>query len=129
MIAGHSAAENRPDGFDCNSPTHAVLFYEARHAAERAAGSGADDDGIDVSAHLVDNFATGSFVVIFRICLIFELQGQSRDCGIFAASSRARRMAPAIPSSSGVRITSAPRACMIITFSFENFWGTQTMTR
>src|SRR5271168_252875 len=38
-----------------------------------------------------------------------------------ATSSLARRMAPCMPSSSGVRSTCAPRACMMVTFSWEKF--------
>src|ERR1019366_5482659 len=40
-----------------------------------------------------------------------------------ATSSLARRIAPCMPSASGVRSTSAPRARMMITFSWEKFSG------
>src|SRR5271163_4710901 len=45
-----------------------------------------------------------------------------------ATSSLARRIAPCMPSSSGVRSTSAPRASMMVTFSWEKFSGTNSFT-
>jgi len=48
--------------------------------------------------------------------------------GVFAAYSWAWRMAPSIPSSSGVRVTYAPRARMMMTFSSEKRSGTNKAT-
>src|SRR5713101_2878607 len=48
--------------------------------------------------------------------------------GSLATNSLARWIAPCMPSSSGVRITSAPSARMIKTFSSENFSGTNIRT-
>src|ERR1039458_3090254 len=45
-----------------------------------------------------------------------------------ATEALARRIAPCIPSASGVRSTSAPSARMIITFSCEKFSGTNSFT-
>ena len=105
-----------------------MLFQKARHPRKRSRRPTADRDRVHTPFHLLENFAGGSFIVVVGIGGIVELGGQK--CGGIDLRTALWRggLLPAMPSASGVRVTSAPRARMMITFSSENLSGTNSRT-
>src|SRR5271166_3179903 len=74
MLARGTSAQHRTLGFD-HDPQHVgvALLEIARHAGEGAAGAGADDNSVNLSAELVIEFAGRGLVVKVRIVWVFEL--------------------------------------------------------
>src|SRR5271165_5663422 len=74
MLARGTSAQHRTLGFD-HDPQHAgiALLEIARHAGEGAAGAGADDNSVNLSAELVIEFAGRGLVVEVGVVRVFEL--------------------------------------------------------
>src|SRR5215469_12527462 len=99
-----------------------------RNARKGAPHPDADHDGVDDAAHLLKDLLRCGLFMELRIGRVFKLP-RGETVGDFAAISLALEIAPCMPSASGVRITSAPSAPIILTFSSEKRSGTQRMTR
>src|SRR5207249_1762476 len=128
MFPGWAAAKNRALGFDCDrqGPRNPFLHI-ASYSSKCPRSAHADDNSIDAPLHLLENFRTGSLVMevgisgILKLCSNERLRIAGRE--ILGALDGALHA-----SLSGVRITCAPRARMMITFSSEYLSGTNSTT-
>jgi len=115
--AGFASLQDGALGFDGDGEDARVLLLEeARDAGEGAAGADAGDEGVNAGVHLLPEFDGGGVVVELGVGGVVKLEG-GPDVGVGFGEGEARRMAPDMPSDSGVRWTSAPNPRMSAHFS------------
>src|SRR4051812_46631397 len=73
-MAGRAAADNRAFRLDKYTQSLRVdLFNAARHTRESSGSARADDDGVNVPFHLLDDLSGGRLLVKARVGRVVEL--------------------------------------------------------